>query len=80
MCLFVIFPHLDIWSKLIVSLPILYADFVQTFIRAVIPGWIIGSLSGFLVALLVTGSLPVAGSSSAGNLAAALPRRRPPFW
>ena len=45
---FVIFPApTDIWSKLIVSLPMLYADFVQTFIRAVIPGWIIGSLPGF---------------------------------
>jgi NitT/TauT family transport system permease protein len=72
---FVIFPApTDIWSKLIVSLPTLYADFVQTFIRAVIPGWIIGSLSGFLVALLCDrfaflrrGLLPL------GNLAAALP-------
>jgi NitT/TauT family transport system permease protein len=34
---FVIFPApTDIWSKLIVSLPTLYEDFVQTFIRAVI--------------------------------------------
>ena len=72
---FVIFPApTDIWSKLIVSLPMLYADFVQTFIRAVIPGWIIGSASGFLVALLCDrfaflrqGLLPL------GNLAAALP-------
>ncbi len=51
---FVIFPApTDIWSKLIVSLPMLYADFVQTFIRAVIPGWIIGSLAGFLVAIAI---------------------------
>ena len=64
----------DIWAKLITSLPRLYADFVQTFIRAVIPGWIIGSLAGFLVALLCDrvdflrrGLLPL------GNLAAALP-------
>ena len=72
---FVMFPApTDIWAKLIVSLPTLYADFVQTFIRAVIPGWIIGSLSGFLVALLCDrfaflrrGLLPL------GNLAAALP-------
>jgi NitT/TauT family transport system permease protein len=72
---FVIFPApTDIWAKLIVSLPTLYEDFVQTFIRAVIPGWIIGSLSGFLVALLCDrfaflrrGLLPL------GNLAAALP-------
>ncbi len=64
----------DIWAKLITSLPTLYADFVQTFIRAVIPGWAIGSLAGFLVALLCDrfvflkqGLLPL------GNLAAALP-------
>ena len=72
---FVIFPApTDIWAKLIISLPTLYEDFVQTFIRAVIPGWIIGSLAGFLVALLCDrfdflkrGLLPL------GNLAAALP-------
>lgn len=72
---FVIFPApSDIWAKLIMSLPTLYEDFVQTFIRAVIPGWIMGSLAGFLVALLCDrfdflkrGLLPL------GNLAAALP-------
>ncbi len=42
----------DIGVKLIHSLPTLWVDFVQTVLRAVIPGWIIGSLSGFLVALL----------------------------
>jgi NitT/TauT family transport system permease protein len=64
----------DIWAKLITSLPILWVDFVQTVIRAVIPGWIIGSLSGFLVAILCDripflrrGLLPL------GNLVAALP-------
>jgi NitT/TauT family transport system permease protein len=64
----------DIWAKLVTSLPTLKADFVQTFIRAVIPGWTIGSLAGFLVALLCDrvpflrrGLLPL------GNLVAALP-------
>ena len=64
----------DIGVKLIHSIPTLAADFVQTFIRAVIPGWIIGCLSGFLVALICDrvdflrrGLLPL------GNLAAALP-------
>jgi NitT/TauT family transport system permease protein len=64
----------DIWAKLITSLPILWVDFVQTVLRAVIPGWIIGSLSGFLVAILCDripflrrGLLPL------GNLVAALP-------
>jgi NitT/TauT family transport system permease protein len=72
---FVIFPApSDIWTRLISSLPMLGEDFVQTVIRAVIPGWIIGSLSGFVVALLCDrydflkrGLLPL------GNLAAALP-------
>jgi NitT/TauT family transport system permease protein len=64
----------QIWAKIVTSLPILWADFVQTFIRAVIPGWIIGSLSGFLVAILCDrvpflrrGLLPL------GNLVSALP-------
>ena len=64
----------DICTKFMSSLPILWVDFVQTVIRAVIPGWIIGSLSGFLVAILCDripflrrGLLPL------GNLVAALP-------
>jgi NitT/TauT family transport system permease protein len=64
----------QVWTKLISSVPILAADFVQTVVRAVIPGWIIGSLAGFLTALLCDrfdflrrGLLPL------GNLAAALP-------
>ena len=64
----------DIWAKLSTSLPMLWADFVQTFVRAVIPGWAIGSLAGFLTAILCDrvpllrrGLLPL------GNLAAALP-------
>ena len=64
----------DIGVKFIHSLPTLWIDFVQTFIRAVIPGWIIGSLAGFLTAILCDrvpflrrGLLPL------GNLVAALP-------
>jgi NitT/TauT family transport system permease protein len=64
----------QIWAKLTTSLPILGADFRQTFIRAVIPGWLIGCGSGFLTALLCDrfdflrrGLLPL------GNLVAALP-------
>ncbi len=64
----------EIWAKLSASIPTLTADFVQTFVRAVIPGWLIGSGSGFLVALLCDrndflrrGLLPL------GNLVAALP-------
>jgi NitT/TauT family transport system permease protein len=64
----------DIWAKLITSVPTLWEDFVQTIIRAVIPGWLIGSISGFLTAIvcdrvpfLRRGLLPL------GNLVAALP-------
>ena len=64
----------QIWAKLSSSVPILAADFMQTIVRAVIPGWIIGCLSGFLAALLCDrvdflrrGLLPL------GNLVAALP-------
>ena len=64
----------DIGAKFLSSLPILWVDFVQTVVRAVIPGWIIGSLAGFLTAILCDrvpflrrGLLPL------GNLAAALP-------
>jgi NitT/TauT family transport system permease protein len=64
----------DIWAKLATSLPTLGADFVQTFLRAVLPGWAMGSLLGFLVAILCDswgflrrGLLPL------GNLFAALP-------
>src|SRR4029079_16709472 len=38
-------------AKLISGAPVLFADFVQTFIRAVIPGWMIGCLAGFAVAV-----------------------------
>ena len=64
----------QIWAKLISSVPIIWADFVQTFMRAVIPGWFMGSVAGFLTALLCDrvdflrrGLLPL------GNLVAALP-------
>jgi NitT/TauT family transport system permease protein len=54
--------------------PTLWADFVQTVIKAVIPGWAIGSLLGILVAILCDridmlrrGLLPL------GNFVSALP-------
>ena len=56
------------------STPTLWADFVQTFVRAVLPGWAIGCLSGFLVAILADrvpflarGLIPI------GNFVSALP-------
>jgi NitT/TauT family transport system permease protein len=55
-------------------LDMLRADFVQTFVRAVIPGWIMGCGAGFIAALLIDrspflqrGLLPI------GNLVSALP-------
>ncbi|MCA0399838.1 MAG: ABC transporter permease [Proteobacteria bacterium] len=63
-----------ILAKLFANLPMLWGDFVQTVIRAVIPGWIIGCASGFLVALvcdrydfLRRGLLPI------GDFVSALP-------
>jgi NitT/TauT family transport system permease protein len=67
-------PPSAIWTKLISSIPILAADFRQTFLKAVIAGYVIGCGSGFLVAILVDripflqrGLLPI------GNLVSALP-------
>ena len=64
----------QIGAKFVSSLPILGADFVQTILRAVIPGWVMGCGAGFVVALLCDridflrrGLLPL------GNLVAALP-------
>lgn len=39
-------------SAFAASLPTLMADFIQTFVRAVIPGWAMGCLLGFGVAIL----------------------------
>jgi NitT/TauT family transport system permease protein len=64
----------DIGTRIASSAPVLWADFVQTFVRAVLPGWALGSIAGLLVAIacdawgfLRRGLLPL------GNLFAALP-------
>ena len=56
------------------SLPILGEDFVQTVLRAVIPGWLIGSAAGFLVALIAD-RIPFLGRGliPLGNFVSALP-------
>lgn len=63
-----------IWAKIISSLPILWADFRQTFLKAVIFGYAAGCGLGFMTAIIADrvpflrkGLLPL------GNLAAALP-------
>jgi NitT/TauT family transport system permease protein len=63
-----------VWAKILVAPHILWADFRQTFLKAVLAGYLIGCLTGFLVAILADrvpflkrGLLPV------GNLVSALP-------
>jgi NitT/TauT family transport system permease protein len=63
-----------IGRALAASVGLLAADFVQTFVRSVVPGWLLGSSAGLAVALLADrvpflrrGLLPV------GNLVSALP-------
>lgn len=63
-----------IGTRFAASVPTLWADFIQTFVKAVLTGWAIGCAAGFLVALLADrvpflrrGLLPL------GNFAAALP-------
>jgi NitT/TauT family transport system permease protein len=67
-------PPSAIGAKIAETTNILWADFVQTFMRAVLAGYAIGCLAGFTVALaadrvpfLRRGLLPI------GNLVAALP-------
>ena len=63
-----------IWDRIAGSVPILWADFRQTVIKSVIPGYIMGCGAGFVVAILIDrspflkrGLLPI------GNFVSALP-------
>ena len=63
-----------IWTTLTASIPTLWADFVQTVLKSVVPGYIMGCGTAFLTAIAIDrspflqrGLLPI------GNLAAALP-------
>lgn len=67
-------PPSAIGARIATSIPILAADFRQTFLKAVIAGYAIGCGAGFLVAIIVDrvpflqrGLLPI------GNLVSALP-------
>jgi NitT/TauT family transport system permease protein len=63
-----------IGAQLTNSAPILWADFVQTFIKSVLPGFAIGCLSGLVVAILVDRSpFLKAGLLPIGNFMSALP-------
>jgi NitT/TauT family transport system permease protein len=67
-------PPSAIGARIAASLPVLWADFRQTYLKAVLAGYAIGCGTGFLAAILVDrspflrrGLLPL------GNLASALP-------
>lgn len=46
-------PPSMIWARITVSLSILWADFQQTFLKAVLAGYVMGGLSGFIVAIAI---------------------------
>ncbi len=67
-------PPSAVWVKLATSVPTLWVDFRQTFLKSVLAGYAIGCLSGFAVAVIADrvpflgrGLLPI------GNLVSALP-------
>ncbi|MFD1328779.1 ABC transporter permease [Mycoplana ramosa] len=63
-----------IWSRLINSLPTLWADFRQTFLKSVITGYALGCGLGFLVAILIDRSpFLQKGLLPLGNFVSALP-------
>lgn len=67
-------PPSVIWERLINSVPILWADFQQTFLKAVLAGYILGCGSGFLVALAIDRSpFLQKGLLPLGNFVSALP-------
>ncbi|PCI88475.1 MAG: ABC transporter permease [Hyphomicrobiales bacterium] len=67
-------PPSMIWERITNSLPILWVDFKQTFLHAVLIGYVIGCGSGFIVALLIDRSpFLKRGLLPLGNFVAALP-------
>jgi len=67
-------PPSAIWATLTTSLPTLRADFFQTVIRSVLPGYAIGCGAAFATAILTDRSpFLQRGLLPLGNLAAALP-------
>ncbi|KPB02160.1 ABC transporter permease [Ahrensia marina] len=67
-------PPSMIWERIARSGSILWADFKQTYLKAVIAGYILGCGLGFLIAILVDRSpFWKAGIMPIGNLVSALP-------
>jgi NitT/TauT family transport system permease protein len=63
-----------IWARIVTNVPILFADFRQTFLKAVLAGYAIGNIAGLLVAIAIDrspflkrGLLPI------GSFVSALP-------
>ena len=64
----------DVGARMVASVPILWADFKQTFLKAVLIGYFIGCSAGFIVAILIDRSpFLQKGLMPIGNLVAALP-------
>ncbi len=67
-------PPSMIWERLINSLPILRADFVQTFLKSALAGYVMGCGAAFLTALAIDRSpFLQKGLVPVGNFVAALP-------
>jgi NitT/TauT family transport system permease protein len=67
-------PPSMIWDRIMNSGPILWADFQQTFLKAVLAGYVLGCGSGFIVALLIDRSpFLQRGLLPLGNFVSALP-------
>ncbi|WP_455270613.1 ABC transporter permease [Rhizobium herbae] len=67
-------PPSMIWTRLINSVPTLWADFQQTFLKAVIIGYTLGCSLGFLVAIAIDRSpFLQKGLLPLGNFVSALP-------
>lgn len=67
-------PPSSIWARMTAEVPTLWADFVQTFVKSVLPGYAIGCLAGLVVAIAVDRSpFLKAGVLPIGNFMSALP-------
>jgi NitT/TauT family transport system permease protein len=67
-------PPSMIWERITNSVPTLWADFRQTYLKAVVAGYVLGCGAGFVVAILVDRSpFMKAGIMPVGNLVSALP-------
>jgi len=67
-------PPSMIWARITTSVPTLFADFQQTFLKAVLIGYALGCGSGFVVAILIDRSpFLKSGLLPLGNFVSALP-------